>query len=789
MSECESMKYIKLIIEGLKYEPKFLSEIDKTELKELEIDIFSEELYQKLYKNMLYFLTIKSPIKLEEQKYFHSEIINLLRIIYESKPRYFFEKDIVKSMIIFAVYYIKDPIIMNLEFILKIFLSNEKVVKYIPNNLIENDILKFEASLIPTIKSLISKYEADYEKQIKISNKNPNLRDIIEDLENYVSDDNTLPFYLQGFIKYENQSNHKKYLIIKIYKYLEMINPYKNVPIRFNLFQGYALFGIFSYKYNQINFNEFFNIKVNRITNDNAKNILKSAIQFLEAKNITNFNDKIACENFETGLNPPKVIDIFDNTDEYYKDLYSKLKYFLLQYKSSSNLCEIITNEFSRVIWFNFCKILLINLKEEDIKRNDIKIIFFLIVNLFNPNTDKGSLEFRNDAISMLFSQCKFSNEISDYQEIYRLIDKDYSIYYPKLEKYNNFNQSLINWENEKALNNNEISENLKKNQEIINLEKYNKNLPFPLLKEFLIILKWQTSKDTLSSQNLNDFYRNCFNDLEDNSKKDFINIIKDAKTPGNKEYKKISDLINDKNFLDLVINIMKSRVMYKAYKIIYKLYSTNGNYDFNNEIEDLDDESENSISQENLINGHPLTYYYKIFCNSITNLLYSNRFIIMALPEEIKGFTFRFLKIVINSEGANIQSNNKTISENDKQILLKAYLIFIIIHELNHFIKRLLNIGQDIDVCKTPKIKGFDDEGEGGKQLIKLLFGDVLINKYLNIEQSKYILDIKNWNKARVREFREDFSKIETNKGNEGSIVYFNSDKMSICDHSKLFA
>lgn len=34
---------------------------------------------------------------------------------------------------------------------------------------------------------------------------------------------------------------------------------------------------------------------------------------------------------------------------------------------------------------------------------------------------------------------------------------------------------------------------------------------------------------------------------------------------------------------------------MYKAYKIIYKLYSTNGNYDFNNEIEDLDDESENS--------------------------------------------------------------------------------------------------------------------------------------------------------------------------------------------------
>jgi hypothetical protein len=53
----------------------------------------------------------------------------------------------------------------------------------------------------------------------------------------------------------------------------------------------------------------------------------------------------------------------------------------------------------------------------------------------------------------------------------------------------------------------------------------------------------------------------------------------------------------------------------------------------------------------------------------------------------------------------------------------------------------------------------------------------------------AKYWEAIENWNKEAVREFREDFSKIETNKGNEGSIVYLNSDKMSICDHSKLFA
>lgn len=52
-----------------------------------------------------------------------------------------------------------------------------------------------------------------------------------------------------------------------------------------------------------------------------------------------------------------------------------------------------------------------------------------------------------------------------------------------------------------------------------------------------------------------------------------------------------------------------------------------------------------------------------------------------MALPEEIKGFTFRYIKIVVNSEGVNIESKNKDIDNNDIDILLKAYLIFIIIH------------------------------------------------------------------------------------------------------------
>ena len=155
-----------------------------------------------------------------------------------------------------------------------------------------------------------------------------------------------------------------------------------------------------------------------------------------------------------------------------------------------------------------------------------------------------------------------------------------------------------------------------------------------------------------------------------------------------------------------------------------------------------------------------------------------------MALPKTIKGFTFRFLKIVINSEGIEFERVN-----NNKLILLQAYLIFVIIHELNHFLKRYFNIDEPNDLCHSPKISGFDDEGEGGKQLIKLLFGDELIKKGLNIEQAQYILDIDIWKKSSVLEFRQGFLNIKTDKSKDASIIYLSSEKESICDHSKLYS
>ena len=117
----------------------------------------------------------------------------------------------------------------------------------------------------------------------------------------------------------------------------------------------------------------------------------------------------------------------------------------------------------------------------------------------------------------------------------------------------------------------------------------------------------------------------------------------------------------------------------------------------------------------------------------------------------------------------------------------MKAYLIFIIIHEQNYFIKRYFNENIAYESCCTPKINVLNEK-EGGKQLIKLLFGDPLINNFLNEEQAKYILDIENWRNKTLNNFNNNFEKISKNNESSSSIIYLSSlNNSSICDYSKL--
>ena len=226
----------------------------------------------------------------------------------------------------------------------------------------------------------------------------------------------------------------------------------------------------------------------------------------------------------------------------------------------------------------------------------------------------------------------------------------------------------------------------------------------------------------------------------------------------------------------------MKSPVMNDAYTRIFYYYATNVEFEIDQEILPKIIKT----SKNNLINDKTIYDYYTEFCEKLKEINYSKLFIVMSLPESIKGFTFRFLKIVINYEGIQFETaNNEDIDKTIMLTLLQAYLVFVVIHELNHYMKRYLNKNKSFKICKTPEIKEYK---EGGEQLIKLLFGHILIDNSLNVKQAKFILNEENWNKNSVLEFRRNFLSIVTNYQKEKCFVYLSSKRNSICDHSKLF-
>ena len=287
-------------------------------------------------------------------------------------------------------------------------------------------------------------------------------------------------------------------------------------------------------------------------------------------------------------------------------------------------------------------------------------------------------------------------------------------------------------------------------------------------------------------TKNIYNLYYSCFSSLNQNYIHEFFQNFEKARVPTMILKEDITKIIFNKNFTDLIKEIMISPVMKDAYRRIYIWHATGVEFYINKEKVVEEDFQKENESLNNLINDKIILEYYKDFVGIINILDYSKLFIIMALPNEIKGFIFPFLKIIINSEG--IELKNSQLNLKNKNTLLKAYLIFVIIHELNYFMKRYLNLNKSTDLFQISVLKG-DDEGEGGKQLINLLFSEKLIKQYLNIEQAEYILNIRNWQKESVGKFKNDFTKIRTNNKKDDSIIYLYTENKSYCDHSMLYA
>jgi len=219
--------------------------------------------------------------------------------------------------------------------------------------------------------------------------------------------------------------------------------------------------------------------------------------------------------------------------------------------------------------------------------------------------------------------------------------------------------------------------------------------------------------------------------------------------------YNSFYDLILDDDFKNEIIDILKSESIHKylneyRYNDVIDEKNKNQNeFNFMKKGEDF---------VENLSNEyHKLMEYLK------DDIFFINLFRLKYLPLGIKAFVNYNLKIFVNSLHYEF---NENIDENNKNIIFRAALKIIIIHEIIHILKYLKDNIDFNNISETPR------EREGGKMIINYLFGMPVI-KSINLEQAKKINNIKSWEDVEIlrKIFPKEDELIEKDKSYNNSV------------------
>jgi len=128
--------------------------------------------------------------------------------------------------------------------------------------------------------------------------------------------------------------------------------------------------------------------------------------------------------------------------------------------------------------------------------------------------------------------------------------------------------------------------------------------------------------------------------------------------------------------------------------------------------------------------------------------------------------------KLAINP--AQFFIGNDLQGDIDVKIMLKGYLIVILLHETEHFLRILDNEKKVFPI--TPR------QREGGKLFIKYLF-DVYSINHINKDQAEKILNIDNWKNHQELKtiFTDQLEEIEEEKGENFNEFLHNYFKNSI--------
>ena len=187
-----------------------------------------------------------------------------------------------------------------------------------------------------------------------------------------------------------------------------------------------------------------------------------------------------------------------------------------------------------------------------------------------------------------------------------------------------------------------------------------------------------------------------------------------------------IEDILNDNNFYEQFFKILNSNII-KTFFTSHLLIGTKEEFQIQNE---------KSNDSENFSEAY--SCFIKQYDKKNDNYTEFKKLLFLKiLPSGDRAYTLRYLKkIVINPVQFFL---GKEIKETiDIITILKGYLIVILLHEIEHFL-RLLDDSENVSPL-TPRDK------EGGRMFIRYIFGVLSIN-HINLNQAKLILNNDTWN------------------------------------------
>ena len=233
---------------------------------------------------------------------------------------------------------------------------------------------------------------SSFEDEI-INEKNKNIISVKQDFESNLSKFNRCykkeeclhnPCF-SFFFNFENMDTIKQYFFILILNYLKEID--SNEHINYYILLYYLNQNYFSHieidLTNRI-IKQIENMDEIGVKNTDVLDLLKYSQKILEVNKIEDIK-KISNELSSIKTAKPKVINCFDNTNEYYKDLLNELFYKI---KKLEKIPQIIFNINRKNYWLSIIKLLSILLRPNHLEDSFVKMIFYFITKIFDKDLD-----------------------------------------------------------------------------------------------------------------------------------------------------------------------------------------------------------------------------------------------------------------------------------------------------------------------------------------------------------------------------------------------------------------